>query len=706
MYLPISLVIPESHDCSNYIGPIACSDKMKRPCVASGTADGVKRFMCKSAHVTASGMASVLEEVRQGGLPEAFSRRTQYRTRQKLATAGTDYGPLVAVVKLPLKGTGSDSKNIIHMDLHVQAPLPMLLTACKQGPFATMLGEALARKSANRAQPWNLVLYSDEVTPGNALKPDNRRKIQCVYWSFLELGAATLCHTESWFLIAAVRSSLVTRLDGGMSHLFKVLMPLFFGTSHHLTNSGVSLLLHGQHHVLHAKLGVMVSDEAALKAVLQAKGAAGMKPCVCCMNVVSKSSQLHVHDASNYLEPMTSLDVNKWIPQTDESVMLILQKLKTADRDETREQLAQMEKILGFNHCIHNVIHVPEFLPMTIVMWDWMHIYLVNGIFNHEIGILMKALRAQKAGWERLNDYMALWTWPRATGSAATLCDGKRAKSHIEANSFKVSASEGLSACPVLAKYLHDVVTGALPDAVIQAVTSARMLCAVIRLLHMINRNVAVQPVELRAAIISHLRCYQDAYGTDGWVPKHHYSLHLPRMLADHGTLISCFTHERKHKVIKRYTQYHENTTALEKGIIEEITMHHLHALDESSPSQGLVSPVAAPAKLDAFMRVHQPEAGTVRSANAFLRSGCTFSREDVVAMMTSQGLVVGEVCFFASVDDEVWVCISVWEHQGATSDRSARYRVQADPRLFDASCLREALIYSRALDEVTVIWP
>eukprot|EP00972_Heterocapsa_arctica_P046014 6789088-Heterocapsa_arctica.AAC.1 len=81
---------------------------MKRPCVASGTADGVKRFMCKSAHVTASGMASVLDEVRQGGLPEAFSRRTQYRARQTLATTDTAYGPLVAVVKLPLKGTSSD----------------------------------------------------------------------------------------------------------------------------------------------------------------------------------------------------------------------------------------------------------------------------------------------------------------------------------------------------------------------------------------------------------------------------------------------------------------------------------------------------------------------------------------------------------------------------------------------------------------------
>ena len=42
-------------------------------------------------------------------------------------------------------------------------------------------------------------------------------------------------------------------------------------------------------------------------------------------------------------------------------------------------------------------------------------------------------------------------------------------------------------------------------------------------------------------------------YGEIEMHPKHHYMLHLPQMLWQHGVLIACFVHEWKHKEIKRY---------------------------------------------------------------------------------------------------------------------------------------------------------
>ena len=41
--------------------------------------------------------------------------------------------------------------------------------------FADFLAEHLRKKPCTEADPYSLALYSDEVSPGNSLKPDNRR---------------------------------------------------------------------------------------------------------------------------------------------------------------------------------------------------------------------------------------------------------------------------------------------------------------------------------------------------------------------------------------------------------------------------------------------------------------------------------------------------------------------------------------------------
>ena len=68
---------------------------------------------------------------------------------------------------------------------------------------------------AHPKTPWNLVFYADEITPGSALSADNLRKIQAVYLSFLEFGAAALAKEISWFVYTSKRSSEVRKLKGG-----------------------------------------------------------------------------------------------------------------------------------------------------------------------------------------------------------------------------------------------------------------------------------------------------------------------------------------------------------------------------------------------------------------------------------------------------------------------------------------------------------
>ena len=100
-------------------------------------------------------MASLLRDARDHGIPEAFSRVTQWRVRKVDSRVKTPFGPLVQEVKIPLS-SGSHS-------LSVQHPLAMLHTAVARcGPFSELMRATLARHPPSDA-PWRLALYSDEI---------------------------------------------------------------------------------------------------------------------------------------------------------------------------------------------------------------------------------------------------------------------------------------------------------------------------------------------------------------------------------------------------------------------------------------------------------------------------------------------------------------------------------------------------------------
>merc|ERR1712110_1174874 len=90
--------------------------------------------------------------------------------------------------------------------------------------------------------PWNLLLYSDEVTPGNQMAPMNNRKFQAVYWSFMELGFNALSNEEGWFTILVEYSKVVNQASAGLSQVFGKLVHVFFDEAgHNFQTSGVLL---------------------------------------------------------------------------------------------------------------------------------------------------------------------------------------------------------------------------------------------------------------------------------------------------------------------------------------------------------------------------------------------------------------------------------------------------------------------------------
>ena len=62
-------------------------------------------------------------------------------------------------------------------------------------------------------------------------------------------------------------------------------------------------------------------------------------------------------------------------------------------------------------------------------------------------------------------------------------------------------------------------------------------LCIVLDTLSVVKFG-RVSPAQLLKAVKAHLSAYLEAYNENGWLPKHHYALHLPVQLRRFSFLI------------------------------------------------------------------------------------------------------------------------------------------------------------------------
>ena len=231
----------------------------------------------RKSFVSQHGLAEVLRAVKEAdSLPAGISQSSVKRAREKRMSADTPFGPMIKQWKLGNK-TGGE----IAIDyLDPAACLWHRLNSCEL--FRSFMLQMLDRKQATINSRWGIVLYSDEVSPGNQLKVTNARKLQTFYWSFREFGTS-LTREDAWMLLTTVRSKTVADLADGLSQLAKHCMLSF---SEDERNFRLGLSFPGM--VLTAELAVVVADESALKHMFECKGASGKVPCMFCRNIVLK----------------------------------------------------------------------------------------------------------------------------------------------------------------------------------------------------------------------------------------------------------------------------------------------------------------------------------------------------------------------------------------------------------------------------------
>eukprot|EP00959_Pyramimonas_sp_CCMP1952_P206349 4315766-Pyramimonas_sp.AAC.1 len=346
--------------------------------------------LCRENHVTQSALQSIVAALTDEDVPDAFSRSTQRRRREAIAGQATSFGKIIQPVHV-----GSTT-------IWFQHPFAFMEAACVQSScFRALLTDAL-NKTGNFIR---LLLYTDEITPGNALKDHKTRKLQAGHWSIADFSYPALQNELSWFTIVGCRADVADALEGGMAELFAHILRFFFGRPNGFDlREGVEFKIPGEAspRILTGKLECIIQDERAFKFATGVKGMGGHKLCGCCQNAASWWSNW-LPDPTGFLVSSTCFDINQFEPHTDASVIGMQSRLAEVAALGEPSKLEELEIAFGYKYSSTSWLQDINLVSLGLMSawcWDWMHCYLIDGVYVAELRCLLERLKPHGLGSE------------------------------------------------------------------------------------------------------------------------------------------------------------------------------------------------------------------------------------------------------------------------------------------------------------------
>ena len=511
----------------------------------------------RGPYISERGLSHVLKYIRDNGMPDTTSRMAQYRAKEEIVgKETTPYGKVLQCIQMHLKSG-------VSFEDWACAPGPMLYASCKDSSnFRALMRSKLQKYPCTPHSPWRLILYFDGISPRDPLaKGTDYRGVDAIYWSFIEFEEH-LSNENAWFVLSAARVAKVRDLPGGIGESLRLLIKKFFFNPNpgevNLKTTGVTLDISqdgdgSAHATLVAKITCTIGDEEALRELHMNKGHAGTKPCAICRNMVNQKFDYSAYDASGWYVSDASLDPSKWVYNTDEIVVKILDRNRPIwerlDRGEiSDERFRQLTQLSGWNYHPNHIALDAELAygVMSVLCFDWMHIYVVSGVVDKEVKAFMESPRVKKVvRGNDLDEYFQQWSWPKRVQGA---------RKAFDTGELAAGASETLSAMPVVAHYIREVLAKVPGANCSDNIASILAVCDVLDLLICMSKGETVRFEDLSSAIFKHLRLHQSCYKTKFWTYKFHMATHLPDMYRKFG-ILSCFVHERKHNVRKKFAK-------------------------------------------------------------------------------------------------------------------------------------------------------
>ena len=404
--------------------------------------------------ISDSALSDILATLRDEGqlCADGTSRRNlARRVVREIQEFDTGYGPPIQKITLPGK---DDHEDIEWSCCHPPAVLNWL--ACKSEKFGKLLRDTQRKHPCSQLNPWKLVWYCDESTPGCLLSMDLTRKSVAIYWSFSEFGYEALSKEACWMLGGILRCRTLSKVDGKMSCVFAKHLRSFFDGPHGLATAGWTIRTSMENFVVFGRLDTTIADESALRAIWSVKGSSGLKPCMLCRNVVSNRANFDLRGVDSIVDTSCD-DYSKLDLHDDDSLWECADRVSAPMRKRNKEEL---EKILGVVASPNSILmDRPMRLhakPASTTMYDAVHVLFVNGVFHTEVTLFLAAC-SSKIGltYAQLHTFLQSWKWPKHLGNhAQQLFHARRERDNV----FKAGASQCLSVYGILRDFVRRII--------------------------------------------------------------------------------------------------------------------------------------------------------------------------------------------------------------------------------------------------------
>ena len=136
----------------------------------------------------------------------------------------------------------------------------------------------------------HIVLYIDEICPGNHFRLEKSRTLQCVYWFMSDWPEWLVSRSAAWFVLALLRSKHMEFVLGYIWGFMKKMVELMFLNPSHSLTTGVVIVCDQASKLVRGIYVGVLADEKALKEIHGFKGASGDTPqpyCILCFLVSS-----------------------------------------------------------------------------------------------------------------------------------------------------------------------------------------------------------------------------------------------------------------------------------------------------------------------------------------------------------------------------------------------------------------------------------
>ena len=431
---------------------------------------------------------------------------------------------------------------------------------------------------ASRGHIVPVILYCDEITPGNPLQPDPQRKC----WLFYATPACGQASRDelSWGCFAAIRQARVKNTMGGLAEIWRLLLQELMRR-----NTPKLLSADGQKKLITYEVRLIIADEAALHQLLACKGAAGRKPCFKCNSLVSKAcwEQLKDSPVRNSFHPLHHPYLADFAASSVEGIWTAIDQLIMLQNQISKKDFGEYEKNLGWHGCIYSVQQdraLRQKFPPSKYSYDPLHCYFSAGILGIEMALLKDAFHHVGLAWQGIVDsikaFVAIFHGYHKPNLRAI------AENYFGDHQWKANASSQMGLWP----FVHLVCLQKLHPDISRKLTlqlkSFQFLCEELKHVAILKHTSSEDGLPtLRQVQANHMQAFYAAYGANALRPKHHYRLHLVPMFTQEKFLYDCITMERKHRAAKAEIQSRlQNLSVLDRTLLVRLHLIQLEEMD------------------------------------------------------------------------------------------------------------------------------